>query len=141
MRFWDASALVPLLVNEESTESVSELLREDVEIVRWWGSDPECASAIRRRERDGRLDADDASNALELLDRILAGSVEILPTSGVLSQARRLLAVHDLRAADACHLAAALEWRERSPNRAGFVCLDRRLSVAASREGFGVEPS
>lgn len=53
-------------------------------------------------------------------------------------RAAELLARHPLRAADAGHLATALIYRERLNEPLEFVCLDKRLSLAAEREGFRV---
>ena len=64
MRFWDASALVPLLFSERWSEQAGQLLREDAAMVVWWGSRVECVSALRRREREGALDAADARRAV-----------------------------------------------------------------------------
>jgi hypothetical protein len=50
----------------------------------------------------------------------------------------RLLRVHDLRAADALQLGAALTFAEGQPDALGFVTLDGRLAKAAVREGFPV---
>ena len=56
MRFWDASAVVPLLVREPSTDALLELLREDDQIMVWWGTRVECVGALVRRFRPGGLD-------------------------------------------------------------------------------------
>jgi hypothetical protein len=55
-------------------------------------------------------------------------------------RARRLLAVHPLRAADALHLAAALIACDERSDVLPFVTLDDRLAEAARREGFDVVP-
>jgi hypothetical protein len=49
VRFWDSSALVPLILREPRTDWAKRLLDEDGELVVWWGSAIECASAIARR--------------------------------------------------------------------------------------------
>jgi len=38
MRFWDSSALVPLLLEQPRSDLVRRWLREDVDQVVWWGS-------------------------------------------------------------------------------------------------------
>ena len=60
------------------------------------------------------------------------------PTDPLRDDARRLLRVHDLRAADALHLAAAFAAAEGRPPTLDFVCLDERLAAAAEREGFRI---
>jgi predicted nucleic acid-binding protein len=141
VRFWDASALVPLLFSEGWSEQASELLREDASMVVWWGSRVECISALRRREREGALGAADARRAVALLDALAGAWSEVLPSDPVRAQAERALAVHPLRAADALQLGAALAWRREPSRSAELVCLDERLRDAASREGFTALPA
>ena len=52
MKFWDASAIVPLLVAESTTQSLQALARRDSDLLVWWGSQVECASALARLERE-----------------------------------------------------------------------------------------
>jgi uncharacterized protein with PIN domain len=56
VRFWDSSAIVPLLVVEESSRRLQSLAAQDSAMLVWWGSAVECVSALARRERDGTLD-------------------------------------------------------------------------------------
>jgi len=62
------------------------------------------------------------------------------PDEEVRRQARRLLRVHPLRAADALQLGAAIVWAGRYEGRE-FVSLDARLREAARLEGFAVLPA
>ncbi len=39
MRFWDSSALVPLLVMEDVTFRLAELYLEEDGILAWWGTE------------------------------------------------------------------------------------------------------
>jgi predicted nucleic acid-binding protein len=55
---------------------------------------------------------------------------------GYREAAKRFLRVHDLRTADALHLAAAFFIAEARPSTLEFVSLDDRLLTAARREGF-----
>jgi len=138
VRFWDASAIVPLLVREPSHEAMLSLLDRDALMLAWWGTPVECASAIARRERDGELGPADATSALRRLRAVQAGWQEILPSEPLRDLAERLLRVHPLRAADSLQLAAAIVAAEREPVTLELVSLDERLTEAASREGFRV---
>lgn len=140
MRYWDASAIVPLLVEEPRTADAREALAEDAGIVTWWGTRIECTSAIARLERAAALTPRQATQAIEVLRAIAAGWNEILPAEVVRETACRLLRVHPLRAADALQLAAATVMAGGRPARAGFVAFDDRLRDAAGREGFLVGP-
>ena len=139
MRFWDSSALVPLLVREPRTSTLSALYKQDPAVLAWWGSEVECASAIGRLERAGALDVDSAGHALSRLDSLQDAWQGIQPVGEIKMTARRLLRVHPLRAADALQLAAAFVASERRPPTLEFVCLADRLNDAARREGFVIK--
>lgn len=138
MRFWDSSALVPLLVSEASSDSVlSEYLR-DADVFAWWATEVECISALARLEREGGLEPSAMTQALARLEALVPSWQEVQPTARVRELAARLLRVHRLRAGDALQLGAALVASEGSPASLPFVSLDERLSLAAEREGFRV---
>ncbi len=135
MRYWDSSALVPLLLDQPLTERARALYRHDSELVVWWGSPIESASAIARLRRDGQLTAAEEAQARALLQSLKASWFEVQPGDAVREQALRILRLHPLRAADALQLAAAIEWAG-SPPVGDFVSFDDRLAAAAQREGF-----
>ncbi len=137
MKFWDASAIVPLIIAELGHEAVRAEYARDPAIVAWWGTPIECVSAIARREREGTPGPVIAS-ALTKLDALAASWQEVSPTDRLRATATRLLRVHALRAADALQLAAATEAAEFTPGSLAFVTLDERLAVAADREGFSI---
>ena len=55
MRYWDASAIVPLVVRQAASEAALLELATDPAIVTWWGTRIECTSAMARLEREGLL--------------------------------------------------------------------------------------
>lgn len=112
------------------------LYRSDPSVVAWWGARVECESAISRLERDGLLKRRSATAARGRLDRFAATWQEVQPVDALRDSARRLLRVHDLRAADSLQLAAALAASEGRPSTLRLVCLDERLGAAAELEGF-----
>jgi uncharacterized protein len=136
VKFWDASAIVPLLVAETTTRSLQALARRDPDMLAWWGSQVECASAVARLERAAQLDRRGAVLAFDRLKKIADGWHEIEPSEVVRENAVRFLRVHPLRAADALQLAAALVAAERRPSSLEVVTLDDRLADAARKEGF-----
>jgi hypothetical protein len=138
MRFWDASAIVPLLVSETSSRSLQALAKQDSTMLVWWGSEVECASALARIERDGALDPRDAARVFERLRQLSGGWQEIEPSDVIRQAAIRFLRVHPLRAADALQLAAAYAAAEQRPASLDMVILDERLAIAARKEGFVV---
>ena len=136
MRFWDASAIVPLLMTEVATKALQRHAGTDPAMLVWWASEVECASAIARLERDGALDAAAVNEAFDRLKRLGEGWHEVEPSDAVREAAVRFLRVHPLRAADALQLAAAFVAAERRPSSLEIVTLDERLAAAARKEGF-----
>ena len=138
MRFWDASAVLPLLVGETITAEMQALATKDDAMLVWWATEVECASAVARLERDGVLDAAAVRAAFERLTQVASGWHEIDASDAVREAAVRFLRVHPLRAADALQLAAAFIAAERRPSLLEVVTLDDRLAAAARKEGFAV---
>jgi uncharacterized protein len=136
VKFWDASAIVPLLVAESTTRFVQALARRDSDMLAWWGSQVECASALARLERGALLDGKAAALAFDRLKQLADGWHEIEPSEIVRENAIRFFRVHPLRAANALQLAAAFIAAERRPSSLEMVTLDERLADAARREGF-----
>ncbi len=140
MRWWDTSALLSLLLQQETTDELKALLASDDTLVVWWGTKVEAVSAVSRLQRDGYTESRVSARLFKHLDGLLSAAYEVQPLEEVRATACRALRVHELRAADALQLAAALVWAEHHPTGLGFVCLDRRLREAATREGFEVLP-
>jgi len=138
LRFWDSSALAPLVVRQQASGWLRALYRADDSVLAWWGARVECESAISRLEREGRLQPRSARAARQRLGRFVATWHEVQPSSLLRDHACRMLRVHDLRAADALQLAAGVAAAEGRPPSLAFICLDDRLSAAAEREGFPV---
>ena len=142
VRFWDTSALVPLLADEPNTRPVVACYELDPELVVWWATSIECMSAIARRERDGSLDTPGVVAATARLVAHTGAWEEVQPSPRVKSIAARVTRTHPLRAADALQLAAAIVAADGDAGTLEFVTLDARLAQAAEREGFPVvEPA
>ena len=141
MKFWDSSALIPLIVPEPETRALGGLLRADPAVAAWWGSRLECAAALARLERERRVTGPNMAQARSRLDLLADQWVEISPTPQVREQAERLVRVHALRSGDAHQLAAALVASEYRPASLEFVTIDQRLADAARREGFLLLPT
>jgi predicted nucleic acid-binding protein len=138
VKFWDASAVIPLLVDEPARERVLAVLAADADMLAWWGTTVEIASAFARREREQRLSADQVEQALAAARQLADSWHEIVPSASLRRIAERLLRLHSLRASDSLQLAAALTAADQDPATLEIVCLDERLARAARREGFRV---
>jgi uncharacterized protein len=138
VKFWDASAIVPLLMTEATTRAVQTLAAKDATMLVWWATEVECALAIARLERDGALDEAAVREAFQRLRQLAIGWHEVDPSDSIRETAVRFLRVHPLRAADALQLAAAFIAAERRPPSLEVVTLDDRLAAAARKEGFVV---
>ena len=126
MRYWDASALVPLLVAERDTELVRSWLSDDDRIVTWAWTRTEIVGAVERRTREGSLSRSQRREVLRRLDAFARSWDEVTDVLAVRSRANALLARHPLRPADAGQLGAALLVQEQIAGVLDFVCLDRR---------------
>lgn len=138
MKFWDTSALVPLLVDEAATTEVRQMFVSDPEVVIWMLTSVELLSAIGRlgRRAAGIDDLVPAlrSEALELVSRCAV----VCEVEGVRRRAERLVGVHPIAAADAMQIGAALVACEDRPERLEIVTLDAQLARCAQLEGFRV---
>ncbi len=139
MKYWDASALVPLFVQEPGTKLARAWLEEDPEIVTWGLTSVEMQSAIERRAREGTIAAQARRTLLEAVEELSGVWDEITDLLTVRQHALSLIARHPLRAADALQLGAALVVSEGKPSSVTFVCFDANLADAAQREGFDVQ--
>lgn len=140
MRYWDTSALVPLVIAEVETGRMRALLEEDPHIVTWAWTSVEFASAIERRAREGQLTREQRRRVLARVAELAEVWDEVTDVLMVRRRALAVLARHPLRAADAAQLGAALVAAPEAGEPLGFVCLDERLLDAAEREGLRPVP-
>lgn len=138
MTFWDASALVPLVVSQGRTADMQMLFGRDSDMFVWWAAPVECVSALSRMVREMTLDEARADAAIRNLRVIMDACNTIEPSLLLRDTAVRLIRVHPLRSGDALQLAAAITACAGNPGTMPFVCLDKRLSTAARKEGFTV---
>lgn len=140
MRFWDSSALLPLLSEEKFSDIATSLLREDADVTVWWGTWVECSVAIGRLRRENKLTETGEEETRVTLDRLSVDWMEVEPTDELRLLTMLVSRDHPLKAADRLQLAAALRWCEGNTGGADFVCLDGRPRSAAEDEGFQVLP-
>ncbi|HEX7669678.1 MAG TPA: type II toxin-antitoxin system VapC family toxin [Polyangiaceae bacterium] len=138
MRFWDSSALLPLVVEEERSVACRSLHRADRVTVVWVLTRTELTSAVRRLGRETKLVKAEVPLVLRRIERLAKSWTEVDAVGLVRDRAERLLGAHTLTAADALQLGAALVLVRDRPKGKVFVCADDRLILAAEAEGFDV---
>lgn len=136
MKFWDSSALFPLVAEDEHGIDAASIYASDPELTVWCLSPVEVWSAMTRRRREGVARSPEMRSAKACLDGLSRNWVEIQAFADVARIAKRLLETHPLRAADSLQLAAALFATDARADDLEFVTFDRRLAAAAEREGF-----
>lgn len=138
MKFWDTSAIVPLVIEQPASRSCRGHRRADPGLVVWTLTHVEAWSGCCREFRAGNLIRDELERVQARLGRLAAKWSEVGDIAAVKLQALRLIQAHGLRAADALQLGAALTYYGPKAQRRPFVCLDQGLADAARREGFNV---
>jgi predicted nucleic acid-binding protein len=140
MRFWDSSALVPLVVQQPVSAEVERWIAADAAVVAWTLTPVELVSAVRGLLQAGALVERAAREAEEMVRDLAARAHVVSDIERVKTIATRVLRVHPLRAADSLQLGAALAWSDGHADGAVLHTFDQRLAEAASREGFRVLP-
>ncbi|MGH3273263.1 MAG: type II toxin-antitoxin system VapC family toxin [Streptosporangiaceae bacterium] len=136
--YFDSSALVKLLVQEQGTDLAVQL---------WDSCDaalasrlcyPEVRAALAAAARDRDLADEDLGAAERSWDQYWAGIRPVELTAAVEQRAGRLARAHALRGADAVHLASAL-----AIGAADLVVAvwDRRLHAGTRSAGLAVAPA
>lgn len=136
--YWDASALVPLIVREAKTAPYLRLAQR-LSIVTWWGSYLECVSAIQWRVRQGLVAPPQTADSYRLLEELAGEWREVGESDQLRRAAARFLRIHELRTNDALQLGAAMVAGRFEPHQVRFLSDDRQLLRAAEKEGFAVD--
>ena len=140
MSYWDASALLPVLREEASSEDVRRVLASQSETRSLGTVRVEVACAIARWERGSEVSPILASVYRREAQNLLDEFVLVWPSEALVAHAWDLARIHPLRAGDALHLAAWRLLAAGNPSALPFVCLDKRLCEAALAEGATVLP-
>jgi len=141
VKFWDTSALVPLIIDEPATPAMRALVRQDRDVFVWMLTGVELLSTLGRLGRASAGLADLLPGIRYDATALFAQWAAVTHVEGVRRRAERLVGVHPLSAADAMQLGAALLASDDRPETLDFVTLDRALASAARLEGFRVLPS
>ena len=71
MKYWDSSAVMPLLLDEPFSGSVYTTMRGDNEMVSWWGTPTECCSALARVRCENGITTEDEQMLRSRLDELV----------------------------------------------------------------------
>jgi predicted nucleic acid-binding protein len=138
VRFWDTSALIPLVVAERGTALAERLLRDDPAVVVWTLTRVELLSALARRRREEPAAARRLLGAKREILAAWPRWSEVTAVEVVRRHAERVVDTHAIRAADALQIGAALVVAGDDPAALEFVTFDQPQAAAAEREGFRV---
>lgn len=133
--YFDTSALVPLFIDEPSTERCTQLWNESSRVVSVRLLYPEARSSLARAERMGRITSAQLTAAIVELDSIIIEVDHVEVTAELAYSAGELAQTHALRGYDAVHLAAA-----SSVSDADVIVVtgDADLAAAATATGIPV---
>jgi uncharacterized protein len=136
--YFDSSAFVKLLVEEDGTDLAAQL---------WDGCDaalssrlayPEVRAALAAAHRNHTLDVSGFAAALQMWEEFWSATRPVELRTEVERHAGELAQLHSLRGADAVHLASALT----VPKLELIVAVwDKRLRAGALAEGLAIAPA
>ena len=131
----DTSALVPLLINEPTSEACGELWDSADSITVTRPAYVEAIAALAMAQGMGRISMEEATDGRSVLDDLWPVVDVIELDRELMFEAARLAVVHGLRGYEATHCAAAV-----AVNDAEFVAAsgDARLLTAWRAEGVAV---
>lgn len=139
MRFWDTSALIPLILEEDSSARMRTIFDADPHVLTSAFTPLEVASAVWRRRHADEISVE-AHQAADVLFADLSTTWTELPVSqGAIEGAISVMSRHQLRAGDALLLGSAI-LAAGSSTKLVFVTLDDQQRAAALAEGFSVLP-
>jgi predicted nucleic acid-binding protein len=136
--YFDSSAFVKLLVEEDGSHHVERIWNEADNVVASRLALPEVTATLAAAHRATRLDDSSLRAARREWSRFWSSTDVIELTDSVAADAARLAEHLVLGANDAVHLASALALNAASPV---LVTWDRRLATAAITAGVAVTPS
>ena len=135
--YFDSSAFVKLIVEEQGSAQAAAIWDEAALVVSSRLSFPEVSAALAAAVRSGRLDQAAGDEAAGIWQRAWTQVMHLELTAGIEASAGRLAWEYALRGADAVHLASALALRESD---LVFVVWDAQLRPGAEAAGLSVAP-
>lgn len=131
--YLDTSAIIPLIVLEQSTDSCRLVWESADDLVTSQLTYVEAAAALAHARRLGRLDRTGHRQGVAALDGLWSSMTTVPVTEDLIAEAAQLAADHALRGYDAVHCAAAVRVADGDHL---VVSGDRRLLDAWADLGF-----
>jgi len=138
VRFWDTSALVPIVVVEPKSPIVRRWMAEDRNVVVWTLTRAELLSALARKRRNTPAAREGLRTARRELLAVWERWAEVESVDLVRHHAERVVERYPLRAAEALQIGAALVAAGQDAASLTFVTLDASQAEAAEAEGLRV---
>lgn len=131
--YFDTSAIVPLIIEEETSDTCRRLWNEATRVASVRLLYPETRAALARAERMGRLTAGELTEAIGELESLIE-QLDIIEVGAEIARAAGDLAQRfGLRGYDAVHLAAGLAMND---DDVALVTGDHDLAAAARAAGI-----
>lgn len=131
--YFDTSAIVPLVIDEATTEMCNRLWTESTRVVCVRLLYPEARAALARAQRMGRLTRSQLGAAVAELDSLMEEMDIVELGADIARSAGELAQRYGLRGYDAVHLAAAL-----AVNDDDVVLVTGDLELAAAAKAAGM---
>jgi predicted nucleic acid-binding protein len=136
--YFDTSALLKLVIAEDGADHARLVWEQASEIVVSRLAWTEALAALAAARRGRRLSDEGYASAVEVFRGCFARCAVVSVADQLVDRAADLAAEHDLRAADAIHLATALAVSEAD---SVFVSWDKRLRQAGLTAGLVTAPA
>jgi uncharacterized protein len=136
--YFDTSALIKLVIAEDEADQARLLWQRAGEVVASRLAWPEGIAALAAARRGRRVSDEGYQAASDRLRVCLERCTMVSVADPLVDRAADLAAGHNLRAADAIHLATALAAMEAD---SVFVTWDKRLRLAAIQAGLVAAPA
>ena len=137
IHYWDTSALIPCFLNEEATGKVREWLQSEGDTPRFtsWLTAFEFETVLKRKLQQKQITLREYQSIQEQwVD--FQKALNLIPLDERVSRlGLRIQKIHGLWTCDSIQLGCA-SLLQVEYSKMKFVCLDRKLTHAATQEGF-----
>ncbi|MBI5814515.1 MAG: type II toxin-antitoxin system VapC family toxin [Nitrospinae bacterium] len=138
MIFLDTSALVKRYIDEPGSDSVESIFGSGEELAVSILAYAEALAALTRRKKAGDLAANALKEAVKSLEADWKRMAVMPLGAHLLPLTKRTINRHNLRGADAVHLASAIFLSQSTGNAIVFAASDMELLAAAKKERLTV---